>query len=238
MITHEVKQGYLSIGKTGIVFNGVTNQGLSFGFHAYNLPDLKTIGISNITTDQKFVFFADYDKTPWDILKQQIRWLAEEYKISHLLIIQSSKNNFHLISFEKFTLSELETILDQSLCDHEYKTMPQKLDKGWILRATEKKDLDGNVVQDKPKFFGFLNFMDIIKPTRQLSRTHYEFFRRLYPNFEISNETLNKYTDSNVGKSVTILQYGTSKKDFLKMTDNEQLQSTKRLDIEIVNEDV
>lgn len=229
MIKDKIKSGRITIGKTGIYIEGETEGGYILNLSFVNFPELKTIGISNITEDQMFVLFMDYDRITEKDLGLQLKYLNKVFGISHFLVLTTGKDKFHVISFEKFGLDELKKILRSSLVDYSYIDLPSKIDKGWILRMTPKVDYDGNVVKEKPEFCKFVEFSDLYnRPNREFSRAHIEMFNKLYPGtFKLPQLPFIDTYDT-----IKIIKYGTSGKNFYYNLFNEEFLDSKRLTID------
>ena len=230
MIKDDVVSGKVSIGRLGFYLHAVTKDGYHIDFNFINSPELRTVGVCNLTKDQRFVMFMDFDRITYEKLQAQLDFIHEEYDVSHFLVLTTGKDRYHVISFEKFLKGDLVDALKNTFCDYTYKNfVPLKVDKGWILRIGDKKDLDGNVVKEKPEYFGVHSYSEV--PKRKLSRAHIEFFAKLYPEFrKFAIEKLDEiYWDEYT--QIQILRYGTSHENLIAKFDLQDLISSKKLEI-------
>lgn len=228
--------GRLLIGKTSVWLRVQTKNNFVFQASLTFFPNLHTMGVSNITADFNFIFFADFDRISEEDLNAQLRSLNGKYGLSHFLILESSPKKYNVINFERFELNEFQTILNNTLCDYTYKNIPPKLDKGWIVRIFPKYDMDGKEIQRRPIFHKFINCNN--KSTRKLSRSHIELFDKLFHLrddigfMSFLNNNKNMLDDF---EKVKILAYGTSNKNLLTNLDDDHLVCH-RLNIEWVND--
>lgn len=235
-MTDKIISGKISVGKNGIYLHAASENGYRIDFSVYNSPELKCAGINNITKDQKFILFADFDDISYDKLKDQLNFINKNYGVGHFLILTTGKGKYHVISFEKFLMNDLIEILQNIFCDYSYKRMDiiGKQDKGWILRISEKKDLDGNVIKDRPQFVDFIYYGE---PKRKLSRAHLELFSKLYPKlkFFIQEKLDEKFWDEFT--VVELLKYPTTHQDLLVKFGLDNLINSKKLEIIWKDED-
>lgn len=235
MISEEVTGGKLLVGKTSVWVRIQTKNNYVFQASLTFFPNLVTLGISNITADNEFVFFADMDKIKQEDLDKQIHYLNVNYNLSHFLVLETSENKYAIICFERFKLTDFQEVLNNTLCDYTYKFLPTKLDKGWIIRVFPKYDLDGNEIMRRPSFFKFVYFN---RPHRKLSRAHIELFDKL---FGLRKDVMfMKFVNENQDmmdafEKVKILKYGTSNKNLLTNLGEDHLVCN-RLSIEWVKE--
>lgn len=226
-----IVEGTISLGKLGIYLTAETASGHQVSFKLVKLPELRTLGVSSITEDQKFVLFMDFDNITLPKLHKQLGFLNKEYNYSHFMILTTGKNRFHVISFEKDFLSDVQKVLDNSLVDYGFKVTGCKVDKGWILRLHPKFDEDGNVTKDKPEFVDCICFDKV--PSRKLSRAHVELYSKLYPQlrYHIQSSPLfgDEYLDDNT--KVEIVKYGTSNHNLFTNFGLDDLVSSKKLRI-------
>jgi hypothetical protein len=181
------------------------------------------MGVSNITVDFNFVFFGDFDRISEEDLNSQLSYLNRTYGLSHFLVLESSPGKYNVINFERFKLSEFQSILSDTLVDYTYKLIPPKFDKGYIVRLFPKFDFDGNEIGQRPILFKFINYG---KSTRKLSRPHIELFAKLFGLKD--NKDFMTFLNNNKDmlddfERVKILTYGTSNKNLLSNLDEEHL---------------
>jgi hypothetical protein len=231
VVEDKVIGGMLQLGKYGLKIKCYTQNGYIVKFEAFKSPELTTIGISNLTQDGRYVLFMDYDDIREEDLQIEINRMIRDYGISHFLILKTSKMGYHVISFDKFKLSHIKNILNNSLCDYSYKNIPLKSDKGYILRIFEKRDLDGRIVKEKPQFHNLKINMDLLSE-REKSRAHYELYCLLFKevralgNIKAFADNLDSY------HTVKVVKYGTSNSDFMKMIGFDKLDKSKKVRVE------
>lgn len=138
-------------------------------------------GITNRCEDGKYILFLDYDNIPYEWLKDELKAIQIEFSIKELFVMKSSKDSYHIISFEKMTRETYEQILHRSSCDKGYKTIPfiwgKKLN---TLRISEKNG-------KKPEFFDYLNYRSLIMD-KEISKPHAKIFKLLYDLNPIGNK--------------------------------------------------
>jgi hypothetical protein len=231
MIKDEIVGGMLQLGKYGIKLKCYTASGYIVKFETFKAPELSTIGISNLTQDGRYVLFMDYDNISEKDLEMEIRRMTSDYGISHFLILKTSKMGYHVISFDKFKLSHIKDILNNSLCDYSYKNIPLKSDKGYILRIFEKRDLDGKIVKEKPQFHNLKINMDLLAD-REKSRAHYELYSLLFKEVRTLGEIKNFSNKLDSYHTVRLVRYGTSNSDFMKLIGFDSLNKSKKVRVE------
>ncbi len=235
MIKTNIKSGSVILAKTGIYLKAQTEDGHSLSFHLVNLPELRTVGVSNITFDQHYVLFLDFDNITLEELKRQIAFLYKTYDISHFFILSTGPNRFHVISFEKFMLAEFREIIDNTFCDYSFRSTPIRSDKGWILRLLPKIDKDGNIKKDRPEYVDFIWYK---APRRKLSRAHIELFSKLYPQIKSQAQNSVPLAECNwdTHTSVNAIKYGTSDMNLITDFGLEDLVNSKKLEIKWMSE--
>ena len=235
MIHTKIIEGSITLAKTGVYLKARTESGHSLSFHFVNLPELRSVGVSNLTFDQRYVLFLDFDNISLDELKRQIAFLYKTYDISHFFILTTGPNRFHVISFEKFMLSEFRDIIDNTFCDYSFRSTPIRSDKGWILRLLQKIDKDGNIKKDKPEYVDFIWYT---VPRRKLSRAHIELFSKLYPQikYQVQNSVPLAEINWDTLTEVNVIKYGTSDRNLITDFGLEDLINSKKLEIKWVNE--
>jgi hypothetical protein len=227
-IEDKIIGGSVSLSTTGLYLDAVTEGGRLVKFHFVELPELRTLGVSNITLDQHFILFLDYDKITMEDMQSQLLYLHNEFGLSHFIVIKTGERRFHVVCFEKFMMEEVQKIVNNTLCDYSFKTVALKSDKGWILRLYPKIDRDGKVVRDRPEFQTFLYYGE---PKRKLSRGHMELFAKIYPGFgkAMKDMDLAKYADDSTW--VKLVKYGTSQKNLITSFGFDDLIASKKLQV-------
>jgi len=230
LIHEKIVSGNVKIGKLGMYLQAQTEKGYDIRFDFVKLPELSTIGVSNITVDQSFVLFLDYDKMSREQLEGQMKFLSGKYGTNNFFIMKTGEHRYHLICFEKFGLPEIQDIVNNTLCDYSFKITAVKSDKGWILRLYPKIDEDGNVVREKPEFVEFVSYGN---PGRKQSRAHLEMFSKLYPEIKIIFSEYKQFDEEFLDSFTTVyvVKYGTSHANILPASDMVEFVKSKNLQV-------
>lgn len=210
-LSFRIVDGTIRFSRNGVYFDALTEDNRGISFSIVNLANLKTLGVSNITEDRKFVLFLDYDDIELDELESELKYLSKKFLISHFFVFRTGKRRFHAISFEKFELDYLMAILKFSRCDYRFKEMPLTTDKSWILRVLPKVDENGNIVSPKPEFVNAYLFGQEI--SREISRGHFIFYSSIFPELKGYYNILEKSFD--MLPKVKVYTYGTSSRNLL-----------------------
>ncbi len=230
-----IKEGRISISKLGIYLSGKTDTGEIFTFSLLHEPELVTVGVNNICDDGRFVVFLDYDNITFEDLLDDLTNLSRDFNLSHFIVIKTRENSYHAVCLEKFTLPQVQKIIDHSLCDYSYKRFPVKIDKGWILRITDKFYIeDGKIQSISPSYVGLLKFGRPKK--RSISRAHLELFARLHPDFRKDSLEFFRKEDLDDLNKVRLVRYGTS--DKMRLNINIPFVFSKNLVIEMRDGDI
>ncbi len=97
-------------------------------------------GFGNRCKDGKYVLFLDYDNTPYNWISEEIGLLQEMFSLGTAYVFQT-KNGYHVVFLEKYTLKQIISFLDVTSCDKNYKTVPLYYGrKIWVLRTSPKVD--------------------------------------------------------------------------------------------------
>jgi hypothetical protein len=240
IIDDDITEGHVTLGKTGIYLTARTKGGKAISFSYVQMPELKTVGVSNITHDQRFVLFLDFDRITEAELHRQLELIHEKHGVSHFITLTTGPNRYHVACFEKFDLPELQEIVNETVCDYAFKEVPLKSDKGWILRFRPKYDMDGKIIKDGPIYLGADMFEE--RPKRKLSRAHLEFFMKMYPQMRKvadANSSFGdscymkcfdeKYWDSNT--AVNVIRYGTSKSNLFEEMGVQDLANSRKIEL-------
>lgn len=126
-------------------------------------------GVGNRTKDGMYCVFLDYDDTPYEWIREEIRLLQERMGCGHAHVFKTNKG-FHVIFLEKYPLDELLHILGMTSVDKSYIHVPLKYaNKVWVLRQTHKRDMP-------------ITYVETIKNTfstfREKSTAHKEYLIR------------------------------------------------------------
>lgn len=152
----------LDVNKTEVgtkIFADVGNKRI--GFMVMKAPDIATVGMGNII-DKKtpnlarfpHCLFIDYDNIWEYFVREELKWLTEEYPITPFYLFYTKRNtnkegskyekysgNYSAISLTKMTFKKAYDILQTTHSDFNYKRVPHFIKyKFWVLRMIAKKD--------------------------------------------------------------------------------------------------
>lgn len=97
-------------------------------------------GIGNRCEDGKYVLFLDYDDTPDEWIREEIKLLQDNTQLGTAYIFQT-KNGCHVLFLEKFYLAEILKLMNMTSIDPRYKNVPLQYGKKlWVLRSSNKKN--------------------------------------------------------------------------------------------------
>jgi hypothetical protein len=148
--------------------------------------------------DGKYVLYLDYDKLNLDDVELELAFLQKQYNIGDILLFESSKGNYHAISFDKFSAKEFIEILENSSVDFAFKNFPRFYGfRNWVLRFAPKGTIP------KPIYLKTLKYA---RNNRMKSLGHYNLIRTLYPEINLSK----LYHSDNINE-VKIISYKTGK---------------------------
>lgn len=231
MIRKKIKKGDITIGKLGIYLNADTTDGEKIRFSYVKRPELRTVGVNSLTEDQMFCLFMDFDSMNEAAVRKQLLFVHERCSVSHFLLLRTSKDHYHAISFEKFLLHEVRSILDDTMVDYRFRNVGMTSDKGWILRLLPKYDEDGDIIRDRPEFVDLIVMSR--NPRRRLSRAHVELYAKLFPDAKSIMEGADAFKDEFLDGSSTVklVRYGTSHADLEMEAGLDEMVRSRRLRI-------
>mgnify|MGYP001550208708 CR=1 FL=1 len=127
--------------------------------------------VTNRCIDGKYIVFLDYDNRELEWVVDEVEYLQEMYDLSTAYIFNSSKNSYHVITFDKLCYTEYLQLLNESSVDPHYRKIPFTFGKRvWTLRNSAKNG-------QKP--------IPIISLRRDgsaiQSQAHKDFFTNIYP---------------------------------------------------------
>ena len=156
--------------KFGIPFTKRTFRTL---FQLYRTPDTWTQGVSSACEDGRHVLFFDYDKLgELKRVEDDLKYIQEQFKLSHAYIFKTSEENFHAIILDKLPLTGAYDVLKETNCDNAFiHSIKYLKGREWILRIAEK----GN--RPKPEFVKVLksNYNE-----NNVSTAHKLFIQKYY----------------------------------------------------------
>lgn len=140
------------------------------------------VGVQSICEDGKHVIFLDFDNCTLRDVIRKCNVLQEHYGIGIILIMQSSKGNYHGICFDKVSFGNVVDM--QMELDMKPYIMASVPRGHWVMRVSPKKEK--------------IRFVCIIGKDNHgryiSSRAHYEFFATL-------NDTVKRYKPKRIDTS-------------------------------------
>jgi len=150
-----------------------TKKTARFTTQIYQSPETMATGISSRCMDGRHVLFFDYDNMELKQVYDEVRYLQNHFKLSTAYLFENdSKNSFHIIILDKFSVSEAWGVLKQSNVDWAYRESI-KLTRGheWVLRCSEKGNRKKPVLKDF-----ILSAFDV----HEISTAHKKFIQNYY----------------------------------------------------------
>lgn len=140
-------------------------------------PSCDAFGITNETEDGKRIFFGDYDSITEVHLLSELAFLRKRFPkyLTSFLILESSFQNYHAISFAKMGLGKLSEILHESNeLDNNFRERLKKYKENTV-RISPKYEIGTNkIIKERPNFvMWFPNTCDF---SGEVSRAHYNFY--------------------------------------------------------------
>jgi len=119
----------------------------------YRTPKTLTWGLTNLCADNKFVVFLDYDNVEYNVCKEDVKMLQNDFNIGTVITrVSSIKNyredeigNYHVIGFTKFYFDEIKKLIAKTRCDDRFKRGYIFQQRCWVLRLSEKIDENGEI---------------------------------------------------------------------------------------------
>ena len=142
-----------------------------FLFKHYKLFD-NVAGVRSICEDGSHVLFLDLDNYSFKKLRTKLKELQDNYDVGTLYVFESSKNSYHVVSFNKFTYGEVIDIMKWFDWDCLKKYVLFSLKRGaFVLRFTDKYKKSMPTLK-------LIVVKDSIE--KEQSKAHAKFFRLYY----------------------------------------------------------
>ena len=165
--------------------------------YVFNRPQTVR-GITNATEDNMGVLFLDFDGVDYEVVLEDLYFLARRFKLPPSYVFMTKKNNYHVINLKKFPNGDIPKLLRWTRCDHNYVNSPSlHLYRSYVLR------LSGKVGSKKPKFKEIIGEMRNLN--YEISKAHLDLLNKIYPKL-----TQIPYTNIDKGKTVKTQIYETS----------------------------
>ena len=165
--------------------------------YVFNRPQTVS-GVTNATEDNMGVLFIDYDNCDYEVVLEDLNFLARRFKLPPSYVFMTKKNNYHVINLKKFPNGDIPKLLRWTRCDHNYVNSPSlHLYRSYVLR------LSGKVGSKKPKFKEIIGEMRNLN--YEISKAHLDLLNKIYPKL-----TQIPYTNIDKGKTVKTQIYETS----------------------------
>jgi hypothetical protein len=104
--------------------------------------NIRTRGVSSrIPNTSLHVIFLDYDNIDDEKLKEELRFLQEEFQIGNFYVFKTRNEGRHVYCIDALRLRDVKEIVDFSSCDRSFKKAPQINEyRSWVLRYGKKGD--------------------------------------------------------------------------------------------------
>ena len=134
------------------------------------------LGLHAMTYDGYFCCFIDYDNMKLQFIKSELERIILTYGLSKFYVVESSKNKYHAICFDKISMFEYKKILVDSSADDKFSMTMRyfgepkvlRINKGMKLKFIVKIDGTSNYIQSSAHKKVYV-MMDIIKPENFLN---------------------------------------------------------------------
>lgn len=113
---------------------------LRIGYFDFN-KTVTTQGLYDLCADGVYrILFLEYDnvKMSYDMLMAQLRTIQNMYQLSDFVILESSKDSYHIVCFDMLTTCEINDILKMTSCDDAFKNNWRFDYVPRVLRVTQK----------------------------------------------------------------------------------------------------
>ena len=142
-------------------------------------------GLSSLTYDNKNVLFFDFDNTNALKVRKILIKAQDTYSLSDVHVFKTSKNNYHAICLDKFSIGEIID-LHRNMTGYDVKHDKHSIPRGyWVLRFSEKRG------SDKPLF---LKTLKSKHKCYECSNAHRKFLNLKY---DLRIKKLNNYDGYN-----------------------------------------
>ena len=106
--------------------------------YVFNRPQTVS-GVTNATEDNMGVLFIDYDNCDYEVVLEDLNFLARRFKLPPSYVFMTKKNNYHVINLKKFPNGDIPKLLRWTRCDHNYVNSPSlHLYRSYVLRLSSK----------------------------------------------------------------------------------------------------
>ncbi len=149
------------------------NKTLIVNFTIINKPTQWTRGVFNMTDDNLYIPFWDYDYMKKKYIVNELKHTQIIFDLGDIHLFKSSEKGFHAVCFSKVVAMDYISILECCGVDTAFKNTPRYVSyRNWVLRNFSKGK------QPKPKYLCTFKR----KTNRQQSTAHHKYFSLLYPN--------------------------------------------------------
>lgn len=98
---------------------------------------------SRIPNTSLHVTFLDYDNITDDRLKDELRFLQEEFQLGNFYVLETRDEGRHAVCIDALRPRDQKDIVDFSSCDMMFKKAPRINEyRCWVLRYSKKGDRD------------------------------------------------------------------------------------------------
>lgn len=202
----------VAVNKSTLKFHGKF-----LGLHWYTIismhPKVQTLGLTNMLSDGKFVFFADFDNVFLYRVRKEAMMLQDKFDIGTVAILSTGEDvddqgkpygNFHMIGLGKMKYREVLDALDETSCDANFRRVPEYFNgRYFVLRVYPKFNEKWEQVRDRP----YLREVIWAKTKRECSLAIYDFLRVWY---ELDDFPMGFRPRFDNYRSVRILKYQTT----------------------------
>jgi len=110
--------------------------------------EVRTKGVSSrIPNTSLHVLFLDYDNIEDERLKEELRFLQEEFQIGNFYVLETRNKGRHCVCIDALRPRDQKEIVDFSSCDLMFKKAPRINEyRCWVLRFAKKGK------RDEPKY--------------------------------------------------------------------------------------
>jgi len=152
-------------------------------------PDVKTLGISNLTEDGQWCAFFDYDNIFHYRVVEEMRRLQrdKDFQLGTAIVLTTKVSfsnsgaeygSYHCIAVAKWkSLFELQDMLRQTSVDEQFIRVPEYFNGRYnVLRVFPKEGVDGRKLRDVPIVRDVLH----ADTNREMSTAHTLFMEKYY----------------------------------------------------------
>lgn len=144
---------------------------LNFGFGYMQNPKEPSAGITNRTKDLHFLCFLEWDYLDLQMVELECAGLQYLFNLSDIHILESGKDSYHALSYDKLKFNELLEILQYPTCDFNFKNgSVNDRSRSWVLRDSPKGQ------RSAPKYIKTIEHEGF----RQQSEAHAIFYQAHY----------------------------------------------------------